>query len=158
MEILLVAILVLLVLACTGLIVVRRRHDATLEPPPREVLAPTEPAEEGAPVDDVLPVEVEEPVAVEAPPAAPVRPRFRDRLGKARSTLSGYMGAVLAREKIDSETWDDLEEALLLADVGVAASTSRMRMATSRISMAPSSVEGGYGNPDRRESCVRRRR
>ncbi len=46
------------------------------------------------------------------------RPSFRDRLAKARGTLSGYVGGVLSRG-VDQQTWDDLEEALIRADVGV---------------------------------------
>jgi fused signal recognition particle receptor len=65
---------------------------------------------------------VEEPdVEVEAP----VRPRFRDRLTKARGLFGGYLGGIRGRGKIDDETWDDLEEALLRADVGVA-TTNRL--------------------------------
>ena len=37
--------------------------------------------------------------------------------------MSGYLGSVLARDKVDQSTWDDLEEALIVADVGVAATT-----------------------------------
>jgi fused signal recognition particle receptor len=48
-----------------------------------------------------------------------VRPSFRDRLAKARSAFSGYLGWILSRTQIDAETWDDLEEALIRADVGV---------------------------------------
>jgi fused signal recognition particle receptor len=48
--------------------------------------------------------------------AAP--PRFRDRLGRARSLLGGYLSAVRSRERIDEATWEELEEALILADVG----------------------------------------
>jgi fused signal recognition particle receptor len=47
------------------------------------------------------------------------RPRFRDRLGRARAALAGVFGGVRARGGITAETWDDLEEALLKADVGV---------------------------------------
>jgi len=122
MELVLIAILVVLVLAGAGLVVTRRQRDATLEPPPA---APAE-APPAAPAAEVAvegtPVVVEEPPAVLEPaPAAP--PRFRDRLGKARSTLSGYLGSVLARATVDQATWDDLEEALILADVGVTATT-----------------------------------
>jgi fused signal recognition particle receptor len=67
------------------------------------------------------PVEVPEPV--EARPA-PTRPRFRDRLGKARGLLAGYLGSVRSRTKIDEETWEELEEALIRADVGVTATTA----------------------------------
>ncbi|MBS1837358.1 MAG: signal recognition particle-docking protein FtsY [Actinobacteria bacterium] len=48
-----------------------------------------------------------------------VRPSFRERLARARSTFSGYMGSILSRSSIDAETWDDLEEALIRADVGI---------------------------------------
>ena len=47
--------------------------------------------------------------------APPVKPRFRDRMGKARAVFSGF----LSRTAIDQETWDELEEALIRADVGV---------------------------------------
>jgi fused signal recognition particle receptor len=60
---------------------------------------------------------VEEPL-VEAPS---VRPRLRDRLGKARALLAGYFGDLRGRSTIDDEVWNDLEEALIRADVGVMA-------------------------------------
>jgi fused signal recognition particle receptor len=47
------------------------------------------------------------------------RPRFRDRMGKARAALTGALVGVRSRPGIDAETWDELEEALLRADVGV---------------------------------------
>ena len=47
------------------------------------------------------------------------RPRFRERLGKARAALTGALIGVRGREGIDTDTWDELEEALLRADVGV---------------------------------------
>ncbi len=37
--------------------------------------------------------------------------------------MSGYVGSVLSRPKVDQESWDDLEEALLRADVGVSTTT-----------------------------------
>ena len=48
-----------------------------------------------------------------------VRPSFRERLGRARSAFSGYVGSILSRSAIDAETWDELEEALIRADVGI---------------------------------------
>ena len=48
-----------------------------------------------------------------------VRPSFRDRLARARSAFSGYVGSIMSRSTIDAETWDDLEEALIRADVGI---------------------------------------
>lgn len=52
--------------------------------------------------------------------AAPVKPRFRDRIGKARALFAGF----LSRTAIDTETWEDLEEAMIRADVGVTFTTS----------------------------------
>ncbi|MGA1566772.1 MAG: signal recognition particle-docking protein FtsY [Ilumatobacteraceae bacterium] len=49
---------------------------------------------------------------------------MRDRLSKARSTLSGALGSVLGRSAIDADTWDELEEGLLLADVGIGVTTA----------------------------------
>jgi fused signal recognition particle receptor len=67
-----------------------------------------------------------EPQVIEVPPAeemaAPVvveRPRFRDRLGKARALLTGHLAGVRGRGRLDQEAWDELEEALILADIGV---------------------------------------
>ena len=51
------------------------------------------------------------------------KPTFRDRLSRARSTFSGYMGSILSRSAIDAETWDELEEALIRADVGIGPAT-----------------------------------
>jgi len=52
-----------------------------------------------------------------------VRPSFRDRLARARSTFSGYVGSILSRTDIDAETWEELEEALIRADVGIGPAT-----------------------------------
>jgi fused signal recognition particle receptor len=73
-----------------------------------------------------VPVAEPELAEAEAPPEVPVveRPRFRDRLGKARGLFSGYIGSVLSRAGIDDETWDELEEAMIRADVGVNATTA----------------------------------
>ena len=58
----------------------------------------------------------EEPTVEEDLPAG----TFRERLAKARSTFTGAIAGVLGRSAITDESFDDLEEALLRADVGVA--------------------------------------
>lgn len=58
------------------------------------------------------------------PPQVLERPRFRDRLGKTRGLFGEYLGLVRGRSGIDQATWDDLEEALIRADVGVATTTT----------------------------------
>ena len=47
----------------------------------------------------------------------------RERLAKARATMSGAIATALTRSSITDETWDDLEESLLRADLGVATTT-----------------------------------
>ena len=49
----------------------------------------------------------------------------RARLSKARSAFAGAIATALTSSSITQQTWDDLEEALLRADVGVA-STARV--------------------------------
>ncbi len=49
----------------------------------------------------------------------------RDRLTKVRATFAGAISIALTSSSITQQTWDDLEEALLRADVGVA-STARV--------------------------------
>src|SRR5207245_2139761 len=104
----------------------RARHPGLEAPPrPRPPEAPPPAVEEAPPSEQMAPatVEIEElPYAVE--PEVVEKPRFRDRLGKARSLFAGYVGSVLSRSTIDDETWDDLEEALIRADVGIAATTA----------------------------------
>ena len=93
------------------------------KPPPKPAVEPAEVEIVLPPGDDiVLPPEApaQEPVVGEpAPPPPPVRPRLRDRLGKARALLAGYFGELRGRTVIDDEVWNELEEALIRADVGV---------------------------------------
>jgi len=105
--------------------------------------APPEPAP-GAPDAVAAPPETVGGQDAEAAVAlAPlVRPRFRDRLTKARALFSG----LLARTTIDQDTWDELEEALIRADVGVKLTSSllddlRARVRAEGLTTADSLVE-----------------
>jgi fused signal recognition particle receptor len=77
------------------------------------------PPPEAAPVEEA-PAAPPEAAPVEEAPAPPPEeeapPRLRDRLGRTRATFARLRG----RARIDDGTWDDLEDTLLLADVGVA--------------------------------------
>jgi fused signal recognition particle receptor len=77
-----------------------------------------------------------------APPAGPVTAEpeltLADRLEKTRRALGGRLKDLLSRGPADEDFWSGLEEALIAADVGVAASTGvvdRVRAA------APEGVE-----------------
>jgi len=74
------------------------------------------------------------PPAVEVPQAAiEAPPDLRERMGKTRGTFSGYVRALRARGSVDETTWDDLEEALLRADVGLTTTTSLIDDLRSRV-------------------------
>ena len=142
--------IILLVLAVAGIafgigvVVVGRRR--TPSAPPRTTIAQTRAATVAEPVAPAPVVDepvVAEPIAPEpvvAPPVAPepvvVEPAarsVRDRLSKARGALSGAIGSVIGRGGIDQATWDDLEEALLRADVGVKVSTALLDELRARV-------------------------
>jgi fused signal recognition particle receptor len=111
----------------------RRRHDADRPGPDGQAVIdrepavgddagqPPEPGREAADVD--LPDD--RGVATVAPPEEVIAPRrrFRERLGRSRAALSQGMSGLLSRGADDDEAWEELEEALLAADVGVATST-----------------------------------
>ncbi len=75
----------------------------TAEPAAPEVAEPAAPAEAVAPAEEEKPA------------------RFKDRMVRARTLLGGYLSAVRQKGRIDESTWEELEEALILADVGVLA-------------------------------------
>ncbi|MCC5950872.1 MAG: signal recognition particle-docking protein FtsY [Acidimicrobiia bacterium] len=93
--------------------------DAPLEAPLEDTS--TEGVDAAAAAAATAEVSTDEEVEAEAEPA-PVplaeKPRFRDRLGKARAKLADVFGG-LRGSGIDDETWEDLEYALIGADVGV---------------------------------------
>jgi fused signal recognition particle receptor len=82
-----------------------------VEPVPPEV----------APAD--LPPAVADPdVVVETPPPSAGRlVRLRSRLARSQSSLGRGLLTVLARERLTEDDWEEIEETLLAADVGVAA-------------------------------------
>jgi fused signal recognition particle receptor len=58
--------------------------------------------------------------AVEKPPPSAGRlVRLRGRLARSQSALGGVLLGLLARDRLDEETWDEIEEALITADMGV---------------------------------------
>lgn len=98
-----VALAAFLIVLGVGLSRRAQRDESTVARP--EVSAPPVPEAPSVPV---------------APPVA--RPRLRDRLAKTRAVFSAPLQALTGRDRVDDETWDEVEEALLRADVGVATS------------------------------------
>lgn len=117
---------------------------------PVEPVAPVEPVETAEPVDPVEPVEPAEQVApaeeveqadVEAEPHAPVETpeptadrmvRLRERLQRSGSIGRGIL-ALLTSGEIDMDTWDEIEETLLMADLGPDATDELMEALRDRV-------------------------
>jgi fused signal recognition particle receptor len=125
MDAVILILLAVLAVAVVGGVafMVRRSGRGTLEPP--DTAPPVLPSARPAPTapetaEPAQPETVDQGGGGDGAAAVAVRPSFRDRLGKARGALSGYLTAIRSR-KVDAETWDELEEALIRADVGVAA-------------------------------------
>ncbi|WP_138962054.1 MULTISPECIES: signal recognition particle-docking protein FtsY [unclassified Streptomyces] len=75
------------------------------------------------------PVVVEEPEAPEAPEAPEIETpeptagrlvRLRARLSRSQNALGKGLLTLLSREHLDEDTWEEIEDTLLTADVGVA--------------------------------------
>jgi fused signal recognition particle receptor len=99
--------------------------DVSVKEPPVPVVEPAPVVE----TEEEVPAEPE----VESPPEVLEAPTFRGRLAKARSSLAGAVGSVLGRSQIDDETWDDLEEGLIRADVGVGLTQSILDAVRGRV-------------------------
>ncbi|WP_405011431.1 signal recognition particle-docking protein FtsY [Kitasatospora sp. NBC_01539] len=138
--ILAVVIAVVAIGAIAGLVVTGRRRkplpprpEAPVITPPREPQVgeesapPTEaPAQtiEEVPLpeaEEQAPAEAAAPPAVEVPePTAGRLVRLRSRLSRSQNTLGKGLLALLSRDRLDEDTWEEIEEILLTADVGVA--------------------------------------
>ncbi len=132
-----VVLAVVLVVAAVAFVVPRRRRAAgpplaAREEPVREapsertdtltlerpVIVPVEPAPAPVPVPAPAP-ELPE-LEVPAPTAGRLV-RLRSRLARSQSTLGRGLLGLLSRDRLDDEAWEEVEDALLQADVGVAA-------------------------------------
>ncbi len=119
--------------AATGTTLTRPRPPAPTERPAPPAPVPPVPSEQAQP-DTVQP---EAPPEVELPPAEPERglvieqpppsagrmARLRSRLARSQSSLGRGLLTVLAREQLTEDDWEEIEETLLAADVGVTATT-----------------------------------
>jgi fused signal recognition particle receptor len=54
------------------------------------------------------------------PPSAGRMVRLRARLARSQSSVGSALLGLLSRDRLDDETWDEIEEVLITADVGVA--------------------------------------
>ena len=84
--------------------------------------------------DAVGAVSIEAVWEVEAPEPTKGRlHRLRERLARSNNALGKGLLSLLARDDVDEDTWEQVEEILLTADLGVAATTELMDRLRSRI-------------------------
>jgi fused signal recognition particle receptor len=89
----------------------------TVEAPP-EIQTPE------TPTPTVEAPTVEAPPTVETPePTAGRLVRLRSRLSRSQNLFGKSLLALLSRDKLDDDTWEEIEETLITADVGVAPTT-----------------------------------
>ena len=73
--------------------------------------------------------------------ARPWSERLAAGLARSREKLAGALGGVFTRRKLDAETLEELETALLTADVGVAATQHLLEDLTARWKRAPGDAD-----------------
>jgi fused signal recognition particle receptor len=150
MEIVILAVVIALVviLGAGGLVVGSRRRKQQLPPAPPSTPTLTKPPAEphvgdeaetprdeprrtveevplppaGTAVPEVLEeIELVEPIPIEQPePTAGRLVRLRSRLSRSQNSLGKGLLSLLSRERLDEDTWEEIEEILITADVGVA--------------------------------------
>ncbi|MFI7328013.1 signal recognition particle-docking protein FtsY [Streptomyces rubiginosohelvolus] len=147
-EIVILAVVIALVaVGLVGGLVVGSRKKKQLPPPPPSTPTITPPAEPQvgeeaetprdearrtidevglpeatAPVEEEAPVvEAPEAPALEVPePTAGRLVRLRARLARSQNSLGKGLLTLLSRDNLDEDTWEEIEDTLLTADVGVA--------------------------------------
>ncbi len=109
-------------------------------PPPQTPTAPPAPPAPAQPeprhppsAGDAPPDTAPPPAPAAAGPEVVAPADLRDRMGKTRGLFSGYLRALRGRGSVDGQTWDELEEALLRADVGVATTTALLEDLRQRV-------------------------
>jgi fused signal recognition particle receptor len=126
------AVAILAIVVVVGLVTSRRRRT-----PPVTPTAPTVEVAEQAPAVDVA----EAPAAptLERPEGTASRlVRLRQRLAGSQGGLGRGLLALLSRERLDEDTWEDIEDTLITADVGVGPTSELVEKLRTRLR-----VEGG---------------
>jgi len=127
--VILIIVIAVLAVVAGGLLFLRpRRGRGATAPPSQPPPAPTTPAPGGggqaenaeadtaakAPATTAAVLDLERP-----PPSAGRMVRLRARLARSQSSVGSALLGLLSRDRLDDETWDEIEEVLITADVGV---------------------------------------
>lgn len=144
-TVIIVVVIAVVAVALLAGLVVRVRASRSLPPaqrppveggvkPPATRAAPTAPPRPAEPgtgqPETTAPTAIATAPAPAAPPAPPVLDvpepaagrlvRLRGRLAKSNNAVGKGLLSLLSRDKLDEDTWEEVEELLLTADIGVA--------------------------------------
>jgi fused signal recognition particle receptor len=85
---------------------------------PPDVAATPRPPASGSPAPAAPPAPPTPPIE-KPPPSAGRLVRLRTRLARSQSALGGVLLGLLSRDRLDEETWEEIEDTLITADMGV---------------------------------------
>ncbi|PXY26112.1 signal recognition particle-docking protein FtsY [Prauserella coralliicola] len=121
------------------------------EPPAAEAPTPEAPpaVPEPAPAPEPERAPEPEPEREEVPPAAGRMERLRGRLSKSRSALGQGLLGLLGAGDLDEDSWQDVEDTLLVADLGAATTTEIVERLRTELSTR------GVRTPDEARSVLR---
>ncbi|GGL39491.1 signal recognition particle-docking protein FtsY [Planomonospora parontospora] len=159
---LILIIAAVVVLTAGGMFLLFRQGRKAAPPPVRPPEAPPIPEEErqapprGTVIEDeatttvpppARPIEVPVAPPIEVPPPSAGRMvRLRARLARSQSTLGKGLLELLSRDRLDDDVWDEIEETLITADVGVAPTQAMVEELRTRVkvlgSRTPTEVRG----------------
>jgi fused signal recognition particle receptor len=111
----------------------RRGSSATLD----DIAVTDDLASEPATVDELRELERPDPVAGRLL-------RLRTRLSRSQTALGRGLLALLSRDRIDESTWEEIEDTLLAADVGVAPTSELVERLKSRVRVEGVSGEAAH--------------
>ncbi|MDQ1656273.1 MAG: fused signal recognition particle receptor, partial [Cryptosporangiaceae bacterium] len=119
-----IVIVVLAVVAGAGYVLTGRRS-RELDEPRRDEAPSGTTAVEPPLVEAQAPAEVSvaEPQVERPEPSAGRLVRLRSRLSRSQNSLGKGLLSLLARDKLDADAWEEIEDTLLTADVGIGATT-----------------------------------
>ena len=125
-ELLIVVGIVLFLTVAVMVGFVTRRPSKTLPPAPAPKAEPQVGDDSAVPRDTPVPTIEDVPLpsapTLDVPdPTAGRLTRLRSRLSRSQTTLGRGLFALLSRDKLDDDTWEEVEDTLLTSDMGLAA-------------------------------------
>ena len=148
--------LLVVAIAIITVLVLRRRPTTTIAHAPdakdvaAEQLVPEQPVPEQPVPEQPVPEEISTTLEVEIPAAAAGRlHRLRARLARSNNAIGKGLLALLSAGELTDSTWDQVEETLLMADLGVGPTQELIARLRTRVQVA------GTATPDQIKAMLR---